>query len=251
MFNVTRDHNVFGLQRLLTTELVLLFDPACSLRPSKGNIDADTKDARAREPIGQHLIPNIRTNIRQKNIPNLTRFSSYFFLGTRYHKVPTFRLPTPVLMRPSSKEWRRCSSWTFLTPRYIRPSATWMSYILGFWNGRPRQPLAHPGMLRIITGPAPVEVTRSEENGRNKIIILPPDVSPLWRPTRPPCLTNFLSNDRSFSKTPRPVGLEAACCAPLGPAESLKSWSGRIPTVPLYFDGPDYWPAVTTERFIF
>ena len=196
-------------------------------------------------------MPNIRTNTRQKNIPNLTRFSSYFFLGTRYHKVPTFRLPTPVLMRPSSKEWRRCSSWTFLTPRYIRPSATWMSYILEFWNGRPRQPLAHPGMLRIITGPAPVEVTRSEENGRNKIIILPPDVSPLWRPTRPPCLTNFLSNDRSFSKTPRPVGLEAAWCAPLGPAERLKSWSGRIPTVPFYFDGPDYWPAVTTERFIF
>ena len=126
-------------------------------------------------------------------------FSSYFFLGTRYHKVPTFRLPTPVLMRPSSKEWRRCSSWTFLTPRYIRPSATWMSYILGFWNGRPRQPLAHPGM-RIITGPAPVEVTRSEENGRNKIIILPPDVSPLWRPPQPPCLTNSPSNDRSFSK---------------------------------------------------
>ena len=148
---------------------------------TKGNIDAETKDARARKRIGQHLMPNIRTNTRHKNIPNLTRFSSYFFLGTRYHKVPTFRLPTPVLMRPSSKEWRRCSSWTFLTPRYIRPSATWMSYILGFWNGRPRQPLAHPGM-RIITGPAPVEVTRSEENGRNKIIILPPDVSPLWRP---------------------------------------------------------------------
>ena len=104
MFNVTRDHNVFGLQRLLTELLVLLFDPACSLRPSKGNIDAETKDARARKLIVQHLMPNIRTNIRQKNIPNLTRFSSYFFLGTRYHKVPTFRLPTPVLMRPSSKE---------------------------------------------------------------------------------------------------------------------------------------------------
>ena len=104
MFNVTRDHNVFGLQRLLTELLVLLFDPACSLRPSKSNIDAETKDARAREPILQHLMPNIRTNTRQKNIPNLTRFSSYFFLGTRYHKVPTFRLPTPVLMRPSSKE---------------------------------------------------------------------------------------------------------------------------------------------------
>ena len=90
MFNVTRDHNVFGLQRLLTTELVLLFDPACSLRPSKGNIDADTKDARAREPIGQHLIPNIRTNIRQKNIPNLTRFSSYFFLRNSVPQSPNF-----------------------------------------------------------------------------------------------------------------------------------------------------------------
>ena len=43
MFNVTRDHNVFGLQRLLTELLLFLFDLACSLRPSKGNIDAETK----------------------------------------------------------------------------------------------------------------------------------------------------------------------------------------------------------------
>ena len=147
---------------------------------TKGNIDAETKDARARKRIGQHLMPNIRTNTRHKNIPNLTRFSSYFFLGTRYHKVPTFRLPTPVLMRPSSKEWRRCSSWTFLTPRCIRPSATWMFYILGFWNGSRRYHHPRDPGKRIITG-LPAEVTRSEENGCNKIIILPPVRVPLWQ----------------------------------------------------------------------
>ena len=89
MFNVTRDHNVFGLQRLLT-ELVLFFDLACSLRPSKGNIDDETKDARARERIVQHLMPNIRTITRQETIPNLTLFFFLLFLRNSVPQSPNF-----------------------------------------------------------------------------------------------------------------------------------------------------------------
>ena len=89
MFNVTRDHNVFGLQRLLT-EVVLLFDLACSLRPSKGNIDDETKDARARERIVQHLMPNIRTITRQETIPNLTLFFFLLFLRNSVPQSPNF-----------------------------------------------------------------------------------------------------------------------------------------------------------------
>ena len=161
----------------------------CLLWPSSATLTPDQQST-ASQAVLTRATPDTQICVE---IPNLTHFflSSLLLLETRCHRVPTFRLPTPVLMRPSSKELRRCSSWTFLTPRCIRPSATWMSYILGFWNGSPPQQQPHPGKQRIITG-LPAEVTRSEENGCNKIIIIPPDVSPLWRPR----LTNSPCNDR-------------------------------------------------------